>query len=91
MNLFKFSISDAITGTTILDVCVYHAAYLGDTYCDDSLNIVCTQLLNYIHIGGLSLSDQCSPFVQWRLIPTMDTWPRVKIKSLVTSISKKPG
>ena len=41
----------------MLDVCVYHAAFIGDTYCDDSLNIVCTQLLNSIHIGGLSLSD----------------------------------
>ena len=82
MNLFKFSISDAITGTTITDVCVYHAAFIGDTYCDDSLNIVCTQLLNSIHIGGLSLSlnDQCSPFMQVRLIPTMVLWPRDKLK-----------
>ena len=80
MNLFKFSISDAITGTTITDVCVTHEAYLGDTFCDDALNIVCTQLLNSIHIVGLSLSDQCSPFVQWRLIPTMVKWPRVEPK-----------
>ena len=50
----------------MLDVCVYHAAFIGDTYCDDSLNIVCTKLLNSIHIGGLSLSlsDQCSPLMQ---------------------------
>ena len=61
-------------------MCVTHEAYLGDTFCDDALNIVCTQLLNSIHIGGLSLSDQCSPFVQWRLIPTMVKWPRVEPK-----------
>ena len=80
MNLFQFSISDAITGTTITDVCVSHEAYIGDTFCDDALNIVRTQLLNSIHIGGLSLSDQCSLFMQWRLIPTMVTWPRVELK-----------
>lgn len=82
MNLFKFSISDAITGTTITDVCVYHEAYIGDTFCDDALNIVRTQLLNSIHIGGLSLSlnDQCSPFMQVRLIPTMVSWPRDELK-----------
>ena len=60
MNLFKFSISDAITGTTITDVCVTHEAYIGDTFCDDALNIVCTQLLNSIHIVGLKLGVHLS-------------------------------
>ena len=76
MNLFKFSISDAITGTTITDVCVHHEAYIGDTFCDDALNIVCTQLLNYIHIGGLSLSDQCSPHTVQNGIVILDKLPR---------------
>ena len=63
-------------------MCVSYEAYIGDTFCDDALNIVRTQLLNSIQIGGLSLSlsDQCSPFMQWRLIPTMVTWPRVEPK-----------
>ena len=50
--ILVFFISDAITGTTITDMCVYEEPYIGDTYCDDALNIVCTQLLNSIQIGG---------------------------------------